>query len=200
MKTKVKTITKEQALKAGNDGRNQSIKAKFIEREIYCNVNSLAEYALNKSHEDSDAPFSLDDIENYYSYPEYIGEYADFSGGSNEDRDTEIERLRDLQSYLYDSINSDNEQETEAKRDKIEDEITELENLESEPAEIFEWWAVSSWMFESLKEHGKCVVDTGSTYIWGRCTTGQAILLDYVITEICADLEILEGQANEWKV
>ena len=36
--------------------------------------------------------------------------------------------------------------------------------------------------------------------VWGRATTGQAILLDGVISEICSDMEILEGQANEWNV
>ena len=42
------------------------------------------------------------------------------------------------------------------------------------------------------------VIDTGSVAVWGRCTTGQAILLDGVITRICADMGILEGQEYAW--
>jgi hypothetical protein len=71
-----------------------------------------------------------------------------------------------------------------------------LEELETEPAEVFEWWAVSTWLAEKLEEEGECIINQES--IWGRQTTGQAILLDYVISKICAKLEILEGQENSW--
>lgn len=190
MKTK-KTITIEQAIKAGNDGKNQDIKSKFVGREVFCNVNTLAEYVLKKGFEDSEAPFTLDDIENYYSYPEYKGEYADFEGGTEEQRDSEVERLKELRDSTTDL--QDNPE-------KIDSEIEDLENLETEPADIFEWWAVTGWFAEKLKEKGQCVVDAGSCHIWGRQTTGQAILLDHVITLICADMGILEGQENEWSV
>jgi len=110
--------------------------------------------------------------------------------------------LKDLQSDLYDQITDETSNEDkdiiEAKREKIEDEIKELEDLESETQEVFEWWAVSNYLFDKLREMGYVVIDTGSCKVWGRTTTGQAILLDYVITKICAEMEILEGQANSW--
>jgi hypothetical protein len=202
MKTTIKPI--EEVLRAGNDGKNQSIKQKFVGQHVFCNVGSLVEYCLSKGFEDSDSPVNLDEIENYYSYPEYNGEFASFDGGTDEERQTEIERLRDLQSDLYDKIQELEDQNSQAahsleqQRTQIEDEITELENLESESQEIFEWWAVSEFLYRKLKEQGYCVVDTGSCYVWGRTTTGQAILLDYVITKICADMGILEGQENSW--
>ena len=62
--------------------------------------------------------------------------------------------------------------------------------------EIFEWWAVSDWLAAKLIEVGECVIEGNS--IWGRSTTGQAILLDGVITRICADMGILDGQINSW--
>jgi hypothetical protein len=195
-------LTTEQAVRAGNDGQNQDIKGRFVGQHVYCNVNSLVEYCLSKGFEDPDSPVNFDAIENYYSYPEYSGEHANFEGGSDDDRDAEIERLRDLQSDLYDKIEEETDQSVidtiEAQRDKIEEEITELNNLETEPAEIFEWWAVSSFLFDKLREQGCTVVDAGSCYVWGRQTTGQAILLDGVITRICADMGILEGQENSW--
>lgn len=120
--------------------------------------------------------------------PEYYGTYASFSGGTEQDRDNEIERLQDLLAEAM-----------PGKEQSIEDEIASLEDLETEAQEIFEWWAVSSYLFEQLKAKGHPVVDAGSCYIWGRCTTGQAILLDHVISEICAEMEILEGQPNAWK-
>jgi hypothetical protein len=169
-----------------NSNVNQDIKGKFVAREIYCNVNILVEYCLNKSYEDSDSPISLDDIENYYSYPEYYGTYAKFEGGNEEQRDAEIEKLEDLM------------EESGTDVDKIQAEINDLNDLESEPQEVFEWWAVSEYLYSKLKGKGEVVADAGSCYVWGRTTTGQAILLDGVISEICDDNEILEGQPNDW--
>lgn len=54
---------------------------------------------------------------------------------------------------------------------------------EPEPQEIFEWWAVSPWLFEKLREEGEPVIDT-FPHLWGRTTSGQAIALDGVITRI----------------
>lgn len=199
MKTTKKSITIEQALKESNSSANQSIKQKFVGQHVYCNVGSLCEYALSKCFEDNNAPFSVDDIENYYSYPEYNGQYASFEGGNDEQRQEEIARLREL----FDEIEGETpqpgkEQDQQDKLSAIENEIKELENLESEPQEILEWWAISDYLFDRLKELGYCVVDAGSCYVWGRTTTGQAILLDGCISRICANMEILEGQTNSW--
>jgi hypothetical protein len=201
MKTKT-FITIEEALKRGNDGKNQSIKQEFVRREIYCNVGSLVEFILTASNEVANSPFTIDDLENYYamnvdnaidsaldyydSNEEEMAEYAN-------DPDTFNRRVKtrgDFEVFL---------------RSLEEDELKELcDNFsigyETEPQEVFEWWAVSSFMYEDLKRMGYVVCDAGSCYIWGRTTTGQAILLDYVITKICANMGILEGQENEWKV
>lgn len=202
--TTKKIITVEQAIKAGNDGRNQEIKAKFVGIHVYCNVGSLVDYCLKQGFEDSDNPVSLESIENYCSYPEWrqtiLGETLYFEGGSEDDKDTfllEFERLQEESERLMD--NEDISQDThERNLELIEADKTEFEDIESEDQEIFEWWAVSSFLFDKLKEFGYPVVDAGSCYVWGRTTTGQAILLDGVITRICADMEILEGQENAW--
>lgn len=201
MKT-TKKLTIEQALKAANSSENQSIKSKFVGMHVYCNVNSLCEYIINKGFEDSNAPFSLDDLYNYYSYPEYIGKYASFYGGNDNERKEEIERLKESAHVLVNNPKwGFNESLTRSIDDQvleIESEINELESLEVEPVEIFEWWAISQYLFEKLKDLGCCVVDAGSCYIWGRTTTGQAVLLDHCISKICAEMEILEGQSNSW--
>lgn len=68
-----------------NSVTNQEIKSKFVQREVYCNVGLLVEYCLNKSSEgDQDAPFSWDDVENYYIYPEYYGTYDEFTLTEND--------------------------------------------------------------------------------------------------------------------
>ena len=72
-------------------------------------------------------------------------------------------------------------------------------DIESEKQKIFEWWIVSQWFYEKLKDIGEPVIEWGNNYYWGRCCTGQAILLDSVISYIAEGMEILEGQSNEWK-
>ena len=64
--------------------------------------------------------------------------------------------------------------------------------------EIYEWWIISEFLYRKLKEKGEPVLEWGNNYYWGRTTTGQAILLDNVITKICQDMEILEGQKHSW--
>jgi hypothetical protein len=203
MKNK-KTITIEQAIKAGNDGQNQDIKSKFVAQHVKCNVNSLAEFVLSVSPDVDSAPFTIDDIENMYSYPEWSAKVLDeslyFEGGSEDDKNTfleEFERLENESSELFD--NEEISKTThERNKELIAEAKQEFEGIETEAAEIFEWWVVSEFLYRKLKENGYCVVDAGSCYIWGRTTTGQAILLDYVITRICAEMEILEGQDNSW--
>lgn len=178
----------KDVLKNGNNVVNQNIKSQFVQKHVYANVNSMVEYILKTGFESKDAPFTIDDIENYYSYPELTGKYVNFEGGTEEDKIIEFDRLTDMQDcgdYTEDEIN------------EIQSEIDNLENLESEDQEVFEWYLVSSFLAEKLNEKGYCVIDNDN--IWGRTTTGQAILLDYVITQICADMEILQGQSSSWE-
>jgi len=134
-------LTIEQAKKEGNNTTNQSIKANFIKKHVYANISRLVDYIINKSFEDTNAPFTIDDIENFY----------------------------------------------------VEDE----ETGESEMQEVYQWFSVSEYLANKLSEKGEPIIRDEN--IWGRCTFGQAILLDHVITEICAEMEILQGQKYSWE-
>ena len=89
----------------------------------------------------------------------------------------------------------------------IDDRIAELENClpgienaKGEIQEICEWIHVSNLLHDRLRVKGHPVWNDDKVYVWGRTTTGQAILFDDVIAEICNDMEIFEGQKNEWKI
>lgn len=155
-----------------NSPRNQEIKRQFVEREVVTCISIMAEYILKKSWEDNEAPFTWDDVENYYvpKCPE--------CGDTNSIEEMENEDGEAIYKCNY----------CEAEFD---------EKPEEEPQEVYEWWIVSSWLLGKLKEHGEVIIDHMN--IWGRCTTGQAILLDGIISDICEELEILEGQKHEWK-
>lgn len=171
-----------------NSSVNQRIKEKLVGREVYACISGIAEYILRKGYEDADAPFTIEDVENLYQYPEYYGTYASFQGGTEEQRDEEIARLKEMkESEAWEEMCS---------FDTIDEEIQALNELETEPQGVYEWWIVSGWLCEKLKQQGECVIEHEN--IWGRCCTGQAILLDGVISRIAADLGILEGQEHSW--
>ena len=59
----------------------------------------------------------------------------------------------------------------------------ELQNL-NEYSEIMEWWLVTPYMAELLKEKGEVILSDYDCYWWGRTTSGQALYMDGVIQEI----------------
>lgn len=65
--------------------------------------------------------------------------------------------------------------------------------------EVFEHWIVSDFLADRLEANGQRVLrDFFGFTIWGRTTSGQAILLDHVIQQIAAEMQILVGQRNDW--
>lgn len=55
--------------------------------------------------------------------------------------------------------------------------------------EVFEHWAVSSWLAEKLAAAGERVdTDFAGLNVWARTTTGQSISMDGVIQRIAADV------------
>lgn len=64
--------------------------------------------------------------------------------------------------------------------------------------EIKQWLLVSSHLFLKLQSHGETVATDGVNHYWGRLHTAKPVF-DNVITSICAEMQILEGQKMEWK-
>lgn len=62
-------------------------------------------------------------------------------------------------------------------------------NLEPEYGEIYEHWIVSEYLARLLQQHGDIVEEYMGLTVWGRPTTGQAILMDGVIREIVRELD-----------
>ena len=77
-------------------------------------------------------------------------------------------------------------------------EANEAWHWDSEAQEVYQWFIIDNWIFDKLKERGEVVYDAGSCCVWGRGCCGQAILLDGIIVDIALELEILEGQRNDW--
>lgn len=202
----------DEILKNHNSTVNQQIKDKLIDREINAvmttEINSLL-MASDLTGDYESFP-SWNEIENYWNTPEYNGKFVHYNGTDDKEEtlDNYRERLeqwevlediyRDAFYCEDDSIMEVNYLNIEKKREHFRNEIEDLENLEIEPAEIMQWYNVSKWYYEKLKEHGEAVLEYGCGYYWGRQAYGQAVSLDFITAKIAYEMGILEGQEWSW--
>jgi len=59
---------------------------------------------------------------------------------------------------------------------------------EEECREIYEWWAVSKWLYEELDDIDAPVLSNDYGWWWGRTETGQSLTMDADLNKIAADL------------
>lgn len=59
--------------------------------------------------------------------------------------------------------------------------------LDYEYTDVYEHWVVSSWLARKLAEKGEVIGEVCGLTVWGRCTTGQAISCDGVVSEIAVE-------------
>lgn len=166
-----------------NSTVNQDIKQKFVNREvIYC-VSTLVSELAKKAEEFPDY------TEDLYGAYEGIPDYEE--AAINEGWD-----IKEDGGFINEQINEESDMETW--KELCDEYNIDYWNSDYIP-EIYEHWIVTDFLANKLEEHGQKVLrDFFGMTIWCRTTTGQAILLDHVISEICADMEILEGQNNDW--
>jgi len=101
---------------------------------------------------------------------------------------------------ISEETNKVNQADIDERIAELESYLPGIENARGEMQEICEWIHVSNSLHDKLREKGHPVWNDGTVYVWGRTSEGQAVLFDDVISEICNDMEILEGQKNEWKL
>jgi hypothetical protein len=101
---------------------------------------------------------------------------------------------------ISEEANKTNQAHAEERIAELESYLTGIENARGEPQKIYEWLHVSKWLHDRLREKGYPVWNDGRVYVWGKTSTGQEVLFDDAISEICRDMETLEGQKNEWKI
>ena len=133
---------------------------KIVREDVFCNVGQLVEFSIRMSYEGNyDAPITYEDLEQ--NGPDFY----DMS-------------KKALKNWLIYNAGYD----VDDLKGKDKEDLIDICQHEYQP-EIYEYWAVSSWLAEKLKERGEIVIDSYPD-IWGRQTTGQAIKLDGVIRSI----------------
>ncbi len=184
-----------------NSRTNQDIKGRFVAREVLTCFSYEMESIFKFGYETSnnDLP-TFEDIENYYYFDteqviyEIIQYFNDDMLDYANDSNTYNRRCKtegDFEVFLNTLYDEDLEEIANHFNINIDD-------ARSTPHEIYEYWIVTSYMYEKLKAEGQPVFEWGNNCYWGRCTTGQAILLDHVISLICEEMEILDGQRYSW--
>jgi hypothetical protein len=168
-------IMKNQKTVDFNSNKNQGIKEKFVNLHVHSNVGTMVNYILSQNFDDIVTPFSYDDMDNYYMIRDdekcvYITQEE------KEERLKELEYNDETETDYYKNLK-----------------VAELEGME-----VFEWYIVSPFLLRKLEKKGEVIISDEN--IWGRCTTGEHILFDTVISEICNEMGILEGQENEWSI
>jgi len=151
---------------------NQKIKGQFVQREVKACFSYEMDAILRCSDDqrDGDLP-TIDQIDNFYLPTcQNCGYSGNFTVPDNGE------------TFICPSCKT----------------VTD-EEPETQPQEIFEWWIVTEFLYRKLKAHGEPVLEWGNNCYWGRTCCGQAISLDWVIGQICEEMEILSGQKYSWK-
>ena len=64
-----------------------------------------------------------------------------------------------------------------------------LQNF-NENSEVLEWWLVTPFMADMLKNNGEVILAAYDCYWWGRQTSGQGLSMDWVIQKIAEDMSM----------
>jgi hypothetical protein len=71
----------------------------------------------------------------------------------------------------------------------FDDELRELVSDNAEPAEIFEWWAVTDWLADKLDSIGEPVLSNSYGRWWGRTCSGQSLIMDGTLQLIAKGID-----------
>ena len=122
-----------------------------------------------------------------------------------DDPEAEPEQYDDPADYLWDLEKEEDEKFLEALRTYIKERVNGHENFclefdidtDEYESEVYEHWIVSNWLADKLAERGEVTGEVCGVTIWGRCCSGQAISMDYVIQQIAAEQWPEELEASD---
>jgi len=55
--------------------------------------------------------------------------------------------------------------------------------------EIYEWWSISEWLADKLKNLDEIILDTPHGYFWGRSSTGVCLITESVLEHVVINLK-----------
>jgi len=146
---------------------------RYAEREIlHCDsslVDELVRAATSGELPGDLQGFAYDDIENIYPDPS----------------DWDVAECR---TYC-DDHGIDNTPDADGREESDVDDWRSAIRQYAEPAEVLEWWRVTSWLCEQLRAIGEVVIDNNYGYWWGRTCSGQGLIMDGTLQQIARKFE-----------
>lgn len=184
----------------------------YQERDVFCCDSSLVDDLIKAA---SGGELGRGDLGDGFSYEEITGLYADPSdwglercreyiddNGLEEPTEGNVWKMdrADLVEQLSNAgIESKDDESDETLREavivNIDDEtldgIDDWRNVcrdyaQDNPADVYEWWRVSSWLCDKLRDIGEVVIDNGYGHWWGRTCTGQGLIMDGTLQKVAA--------------
>ena len=185
----------------------------WVERNIGQCVSSLM-YDVGRNLEECSRIFDFDYDEalGWFQREDYSEVVSDFIDDADlNDLETIADMVGDWEGAVYsvlgmspeeyaaeETSEDDQTEDLKALRAKVkalitnDSEYTEIGrhfNLDPDYNEVYEHWIVnSSWAADDLRAYGQIVFEFGGLTIFGRCTTGQSILLDGWTRRLMRDL------------
>ena len=183
---------------------------RYADRDILGCDSSLVDDLIKTAHDlphgsDLGSGFSYDEIRNIYTDPSdwdlaACHEYADDHGLDMPDPNPwTMDRAAIVEALTDASIECRDEETIETLREalivNIDDETIDgidtwrevcREYAQDNPAEVYEWWRVSSWLCSQLDKIGEVTIDNGYGHWWGRTCTGQGYIMDGTLQKIAA--------------
>ncbi len=167
---------------------------KFIDDCVLSCVSYEWKYILKKSFEDSEAPFSYEDLDLFDFDKAREDIIYKFGEEDEEEHKYFLDMVDDYNSVLYQNKETKEQREKRLKKylDDLDDDelkaVCERLDIEETNAEVLEWWLISDPLKYRLEQEGEIFLNGA----WGRCTSGQSISLDYVCRK--AFLKMLEDR------
>lgn len=129
----------------------------YQERDILCLDSMLVDHLLRSGVHG-------------FGYEEIVNVYPDPSEWS----------AQDCKDWLEDHVG------TEYNEDDSEDTLRIVVRDYVEPADIMEWYRVTEWLADELEIIGEPVLSNEYGDWWGRCATGQGLIMDGTLQQIAA--------------
>lgn len=186
----------------------------YIHRNLTALVTDLMEAANSgELRGDLAEGFGYDEIRGLYKDPSdwTLEQCRDYVRDLGDDRDVdapnpwrmEREALAEQLSAVGIEVREEESAETlrEAVIVNIDDETiagldewrtAARELAQDNPAEVYEWYLVDSWLCDQLHAIGEVTIDNGYGHFWGRTCTGQMLIMDGTLQEVAARYETLD--------
>jgi hypothetical protein len=186
-----------------HSAENQRILEKFVSRNVERNVSMLVEHFLRNPEALNGSDYDWEELVDLSKCIDWEEAAMDALDGFTADDcrewfDDYEDDLEDADAKTMREIIFQHLKDDEDLQDFVEKNVDDLADYEME---VLEYWIVDERFREKLAEKGEATMEEFfGMPLWGRTTSGQAILLDGVIAEIAVDIGILVGQENEWRL